>query len=134
MRKEIELWIKAADEDLEDAEIALSKGRWFRAAFFSQQAVEKAFKALFFIVRREEPPHIHVVTELYMLLKESGFSLPKNSEEQLFILNKYYTITRYPDAASGLPSESVDKVEALRAYNLANEVVKFVKEFLRGSH
>ena len=131
MRREVELWIRSASEDLEDAEIALSASRWFRAAFFSQQAVEKALKALFFVVRREEPPHIHTVTELYTLLKESGFSLPQSLEEQLFTLNKYYTVTRYPDAAGGLPSESVDRVEALRAYNLAREVVGYVREFLR---
>lgn len=132
MRREVELWIRAAEEDLEDAEIALSRGRWFRVAFFSQQAVEKVFKGLFFVVRREEPPRTHIVTELYMMLRDSGFSLPGDVEDQLFILNKYYTITRYPNAAGGLPSESVDKVEALRAYSLAREVVRLVKEFLRG--
>jgi len=127
----VELWLRAADEDLEDAKIALNGGRWFRAAFFSQQAVEKALKALFFVVRREEPPRIHTVTELYALLKEAGFSLPRDIEDQIFILNKYYTVTRYPDAAGGLPSESVDRVEALRAYDLASEVVRLVREFLR---
>jgi len=127
----VELWLRAADEDLEDAKIALNGGRWFRAAFFSQQAVEKALKALFFVVRREEPPRIHTVTELYALLKEAGFSLPRDIEDQIFILNKYYTVTRYPDAAGGLPSESVDRVEALRAYDLASEVVRIVREFLR---
>lgn len=127
----MELWLRAADEDLEDAKIALNGGRWFRAAFFSQQAVEKALKALFFVVRREEPPRIHTVTELYALLKEAGFSLPRDIEDQIFILNKYYTVTRYPDAAGGLPSESVDRVEALRAYDLASEVVRLVREFLR---
>ncbi|MEM2823985.1 MAG: HEPN domain-containing protein [Thermofilaceae archaeon] len=131
VRREVELWLRAADEDLEDAKIALSGGRWFRAAFFSQQAVDKALKALFFVVRREEPPRIHTVTELYALLKEAGFSLPRDIEDQIFILNKYYTVTRYPDAAGGLPSESVDRVEALRAYDLASEVVRLVREFLR---
>ncbi len=130
-RREVELWVKAAEEDLEDAKIALRGERWFRAAFFSQQAVEKALKALFFVVRREEPPRIRTVTELYTLLKEAGFSLPREVEEQLFILNKYYTVTRYPDAAGGLPSESVDKVEAQRAYGLAGEVIRLVREFLR---
>lgn len=78
MRREMELWVKAAEEDLEDAEIALSRGRWFRAAFFSQQAVGKVLKALFFVVRREEPPRLYVVAEPYPLLKEAGFSLPVN--------------------------------------------------------
>jgi len=129
MRREVRLWIEAAHEDLVDASDAIQRGRWFRTAFFSQQAVEKALKAMFFVVRREEPPHICTVTELYRLLKEVGFTLPQELEEQLYILNKYYTITRYPDAANGLPSEAVDRVEAERAYNLACSVVKAVEEY-----
>jgi len=131
MRREALLWLKAAREDLEDAEDALSRGRWFRAAFFAQQAVEKALKALFFIVRREEPPRMHTVTELYMLLREEGFALPQQLENQLYVLNKYYTVTRYPDAANGLPSESVDEVEARRAVNIALEVVDKCDQRLR---
>ena len=131
MRREALLWLKAAREDLEDAEDALSRGRWFRAAFFAQQAVEKALKALFFIVRREEPPRMHTVTELYMLLREEGFALPQQLENQLYVLNKYYTVTRYPDAANGLPSESVDEVEARRAVNIAQEVVDKCDQRLR---
>jgi len=136
MRREARLWIEAAKEDLFDASDALRRGRWFRTAFFSQQAVEKALKALFFVVRREEPPHVHTVTELYRLLKDAGFVLSPELEEQLYIFNKYYTVTRYPDAANGLPSETVDKIEAERAYSLALEVVKIVEEHLarcRGS-
>jgi len=125
--------MEAAKEDLFDADDALRRGRWFRAAFFSQQAVEKAFKALFFVVRREEPPHIHTVTELYKLLKDAGFALRRDLEDQLYILNKYYTVTRYPDAANGLPSEAVDKIEAERAYGLAVEVVKTIEDYLARS-
>ena len=130
IRGEVLLWIGAAREDLVDAEDALKRGRWFRTAFFAQQAVEKAFKALFFVVRREEPPKIRAVTELYAMLRESGFALPPELEEQLRILNKYYTVTRYPDAANGLPSESVDRVEAERAYNLARRVLEHVERYV----
>jgi len=128
MRREVRLWVEAAKEDLFDADEAMRRGRWFRVAFFSHQAVEKALKALFFVVRREEPPRMHTVTELYGLLKGAGFTLPPDLEDQLYILNKYYTVTRYPDAANGLPSEAVDKVEAERAYSLAIKVVEAVED------
>ena len=75
------LRVGAAREDLVDAEDALKRGQWFRAAFFAQQAVEKAFKALFLIVRREEPPRIYTVTELYAMLKEPGFTPPSELEQ-----------------------------------------------------
>ncbi|MGC8571401.1 MAG: HEPN domain-containing protein [Caldivirga sp.] len=133
MRREALLWIRAAEEDLFDADIMLKAGRWFRVAFHAHQAVEEALKALFFIVRREDPPKIHTITELYRMLKESGFTLPSDLERQLYVLNKYYTVTRYPDAAGGLPSESVDESEARRALELARRVVEYVKQYTEGS-
>ena len=133
MRREVILWLKSAEEDIYDAELSLKNLRYFRTAFFSHQAVEKAFKALFFVVRREDPPKIHTITELYRDLKNSGFRLPKDIEDQLFILNKYYTVSRYPDAANGLPSESVDRIEAERAIELAKKVVNYAKEYIEKS-
>jgi len=129
IRREVSLWIGAARGDLLDAEDALERGRWFRTAFFAQQTVEKAFKALFFVAKRGEPPKIRAVTELYAILKESGFAPSPELEEQSRVLNKYYTVTRYPDAANGLPSESVDRVEAERAYNLARRVLEHVERY-----
>ena len=131
MRKEALLWLAAAEEDLEDAKIAFDMGRWFRTAFFSQQAVEKALKALFFVILRREPPKTHVITELYKQLKEAGFSL--EVEDELYVLNKYYTVTRYPDAANGLPSESVDRLEAERALRIAEKVVEVAREVVTSS-
>ncbi len=129
-RREALLWLSAAEDDLVDARDALRRRRWFRAAFFAQQAVEKALKALFFVVRREEPPRIHTVTELYRMLAEAGFRLPRELEEQLYILNKYYTVTRYPDAAGGPPREAVDRLEAERAVRLAERVVEYARRYL----
>jgi HEPN domain-containing protein len=130
MRREARLWMLSALEDLEDAEDTFERGRCFRAAFFAQQAVEKALKALYFVVLRKEPPKTHIVTELYKGLKEGGFSLPEEVERGIYVLNKYYTVTRYPDAANGLPSESVDCFEAERALKIAREVVGLAKRRL----
>jgi len=130
MRREAHLWIKSAEDDIFDAEIFFEKERYFRTAFFAQQAVEKILKALFIIMAREDPPKIHTITELYRDLKnKSDFSFPEQIEKQLYFLNKFYTVSRYPDAANGLPSESVDKIEAERALNLAKEVMEYAKEF-----
>jgi len=130
-RREVKLWLDAAEDDIIDAEDGLRRERWFRSAFYAQQAVEKALKALFFVVRKEDPPKIHTITELYLLLNEGGFKLPKELEDQIYIFNKYYTITRYPDAANGLPRDSVDRIEAERAVRLAKEVLKYVRSWIR---
>jgi hypothetical protein len=83
---------------------------------------------MFFIVKRQEPPKPHTVTELYIDLRDHGFNLPEKLEKELFVLNKYYTVLRYPDAANGLPSESVDEEEAIRALRIAKEVVENAKK------
>ncbi len=130
VRDEALLWLAAAEEDLYDADLALSHKRWFRAAFYAQQAVEKALKALYMVLRREPPPYTHRITVLYNGLRDSGFRLPEDLEEKLPVLNKYYTITRYPDAANGLPSEVVDEEEARRAVEIAKAVVGAAKNVL----
>jgi len=131
LRREALLWLASAEEDLEDAKIAFELGRWFRVAFFSQQAVEKALEAPFFVVLRKEPPKTHIITELYKQLKEAGFRL--DIEDELYFLNKYYIVTRYPDAANGLPSESVDRWEAERALKIAERVIEVVRGFVTNS-
>jgi len=133
LRREALLWLRAAWEDLEDAELMLEEGRWFRAAFFAQQAAEKALKALYPLVAGTEPPRMHSVTELYRGLREHGFRLPEELAEKLPALNKYYTVTRYPDAANGLPSESVDREEAERAVGVARRLLRLVEEAVRGA-
>ncbi len=95
MRREVLLWLRAAWEDLEDAELMLERGHWFRAAFFAQQAVEKALKALYPLLAGAEPPRLHSVTKLYRGLRERGFQLPGELEDKLYMLNKYYAVTRY---------------------------------------
>ena len=49
----------------------------------------------------------------------------------MFVLNKYYTVSRYPDAANGLPSESVDRIEAERALKIAEEIFDYARSFIR---
>ncbi|MEM3896322.1 MAG: HEPN domain-containing protein, partial [Archaeoglobaceae archaeon] len=65
------------------------------------------------------------------LKEKTGFKLSDELEEQLFVLNKYYTVSRYPDAANGLPSESVDRIEAERGLKIAEEIFDYARGFIR---
>jgi len=129
MRREAQLWLRSAEEDYFDAEVFYRNGRYFRTAFFAQQAVEKALKAMFIVMAREDPPKMHTVTELYRLLTEkSTFRLPEEIEKQLYFLNKFYTVSRCPDTSNGLPSESVDELEAERALKIARGVIEHARK------
>ena len=131
VRREVLLWLRAAREDLFDAELMLEEARWFRAAWFSQQAAEKALKALFPLVAGREPPRLHSVAELARLLEREGLRFPGELAAEMVVLDKYYTVTRYPDAANGLPSETVDQREALRAVEVARRVLEFAERVVR---
>ncbi|MEM2739724.1 MAG: HEPN domain-containing protein [Candidatus Bathyarchaeia archaeon] len=99
---------------------------------FCSSSCRESFEDSFFVVGRGDPPKIYTVTELYTLLKESGFALDRNLEDQLYTLNRYYMVDSYPDAANGLPGESVDKLEAERALKLAEEVLSYVRRYTWG--
>jgi HEPN domain-containing protein len=90
-------------------------------------------KALYFVVLRREPPRTHSVSELYTPLREAGWRLPGEADRSIYVLNKYYTVTIHPDAANGLPSESVDEEEARRALRLARMVCDAARRTVEGS-
>ncbi|MEM1598704.1 MAG: HEPN domain-containing protein [Pyrobaculum sp.] len=104
--------------------------RWNAAAFHSHQAVEKAFKALWIALLRREPARTHVLMELYIELKRAGVELSPALEERVAELNKFYTVSRYPDAAAGQPYEVVTRGDAERSLDTAREVLSLVEQLL----
>ncbi len=126
VRREALLWLEEAVRDLEDVDFALERGRWWRATFFAHQAVEKALKALWVHVMREPPPRTRILPELVPEGVDVGAGL-----DELYWLSKYYTISRYPDAAGGPPSILIVEWEARRAAEIARRVVERVRGMLR---
>jgi HEPN domain-containing protein len=131
VRREAVYWIREAWADLCTASILLSARRWNAAAFYSHQAVEKALKSLYLAVLRVEPPKSHVLTELYRGLRGAG--LGPDLEERVAELNKFYTVSRYPDAAAGQPYESVTRGDAERSFETAKEVVELAEGLLKSA-
>jgi len=62
MRKETEIWWKQANKDMGSAKRIMELGEYYVSAFLSQQAVEKALKALL-IESTGNFPRIHDVVE-----------------------------------------------------------------------
>ncbi len=130
-RRESMLWLEMARRDLADAEDMLVEEKWYRAAFFAHQAAEKALKALYPELLKREPPRSHTIGDLLRELKSAGIDFGEREREaQMASLSKYYTVTRYPDAANGPPWESVDPKEAERAVRVAKEVMMLAQRIL----
>ncbi|WP_148682735.1 HEPN domain-containing protein [Pyrobaculum ferrireducens] len=132
MRREAAYWIREAWYDYCTARLLFEARRWSAAAFHCHQAVEKALKSLYLVALRREPPKTYVLTELYRELRRGrGVELSPSLEEGVAELNKFYIVSRYPDAAAGQPYEVVTRRDAERSLETAGEVLTLVEGVLR---
>ncbi|HHV57979.1 MAG TPA: HEPN domain-containing protein [Firmicutes bacterium] len=129
LEERVSNWLEEAVADLKTAEILLNAGRFNACAFHSQQAAEKAMKAL--LLKLHLAPWGHSVWNLYLnAAEELGIEDPP-TEEAAKGLDWHYIPSRYPDALpAGTPSRFYDRGKAEEALEWARKVITFVKEHL----
>lgn len=121
-------WLRQAKRDLEHAKHSLRDGDYEWACFATQQAAEKAVKALYQKLGAEAwghsvsallanlPPQIHPEEVLIDKAKE---------------LDKHYIPPRYPNfQPTGAPLDYYTKMEAERAIEHAEAIVSFCQNNL----
>lgn len=123
-KKEFEKWFKQAEADFGKIRVLIDSEDFDGAAFYSQQSVEKALKALI-IKTKKQLPRVH---DLLKLSRMAGCS--EEIIDKCKIINPYYIETRYPDFLENIPAESFDKEEIERVLNLSNEVLEWIKKKL----
>jgi HEPN domain-containing protein len=130
--KEGMLWLRQAEQDMDDAMLLAEHKRHNSACFLAQQAAEKALKA-FLYAQGAEDVWGHSIAELAYdaekLDRDFADLRPKVSP-----LDKYYIPTRYPGSLPGgsIPSETFDSDDAEKAMRLAKQTINFVKRKLGG--
>jgi len=128
VREEVRrLWLQAL-EDLKTAEVLLEAGRFYASVFFSQQAAEKALKALYIHERAEMPPRTHNLLDLLEALGVADEAL----RDAAMDLTPEYVVTRYPDAANGVPAVLYNREMAATHLHKARLIVNFVEKRLHG--
>ena len=121
-------WLKQAERDLENAKYELAGGYYEWACFLSQQAAEKAVKAVFQKLGCEA--FGHAVAGLLQRLPEE-YKPSKDLVDKAKELDKAYIPTRYPNAhPEGAPYEAYTEGEARRLISYAEEIIKFCKDIL----
>ncbi|AEJ61860.1 HEPN domain protein [Spirochaeta thermophila DSM 6578] len=121
-------WIDAAEGDLEHARHDLEKGFYNWACFSSQQAAEKAVKAVFQKMGAEAWGHS--VVDLLEELR-GFYEVPERLIDMALELDKAYIPTRYPDALpSGSPRTRYSRLEAERMIAYAQEIFDYCKGLL----
>ena len=106
MKKEFGNWWKHARKDLEKAEVLYDSKHFDGAAFFCQQGVEKALKALL-IKKTASFPRIHDLTKLARLAKA-----PDDIIVLCARINPAYTAARYPDSPQQYTQEDCKQLLA----------------------
>ena len=121
-------WMDQAEGDLEHARSDLKGGFYDWACFSSQQAAEKALKAVFQKLGAEAWGHS--VADLLEELTKSR-RIPEELMDLALELDKVYIPARYPDAhPSGSPRKRYTKNEAQRIVEYAARIVNFCKGLL----
>ena len=126
-RSDADRWLRQSKQDLSDAHFAREGQRYNLSCFMAQQSGEKAVKGYLYS-RGAEDVWGHSLADLCEDAKifEMLFDVLK---PRAIFLDKYYNLTRYPNyLPGGIPGDVFDDLEAERAIELAQEVVRFVEE------
>ena len=130
-RVEARRWFQQAQADLEVVSTLRSAGHHAAACFFSQQAAEKALKAVLF-AQGARVVLEHSVRELVRQCEAHDPAFADAAEEGA-LLDQFYIPTRYPDGlpAPAVPSEVYTEAHARTAQEAAAHVLKVAEDFLR---
>jgi len=130
-RSEAERWLVTAEEDLAAAEVLFQGAKYAQACFYSQQAGEKAVKALWYLV--DADPWGHSVQRLIQDFPHRSDITDLDAWIELGrLLDKFYIPTRYPNGLPDLtPGQSYAKEDAERGITTARELVAVCKKWMR---
>lgn len=126
MRKEAERLILQARRDLANARKIIGIEAFEVTAFLCHQAVEKYLNGTWIHKKPARPPATHYLREL-----GQGLRIPNRLLRHLAFLNPDYTVTRYPDAANGVPYELYDEATARDKVKAAQEIARWVESLTR---
>lgn len=125
-----------AEYDLTTAEALLKEKRYSWACFITQQAAEKAVKALR-ILRGEQVPRIHSVLALMQGDKDRGLPPLQGFEsvlEEARELDRHYIPSRYPNAVPfGKPYEFYDRRKGEECLQCARKILEVARRMLENS-
>jgi len=123
MRQEFSRLFRQADRDLPNARKNVSIEAYEVAAFLAEQGVEKYLKGVWVLTTKEPAPHTHALIEL-----GDGIGVPADLRRHLADLTQDFTVSRYPDAANGVPYELYDEATARAKIENAEAVIAWLRQ------
>ncbi len=119
MRKDTELWLNYADENLKSTKVLLDSYLYNPCLQNAQQAVEKYLKAVL-VEKASELLKTHSIRELAGLLEGLGITLSM-TDDDIDLLDSIYLPTKYP-AFSVPPHFMPDQAICMQCPEIAGRV------------
>lgn len=126
-------FLKKAESELKLAKIAINHGNYAESCYLSQQAAEKACKALLILFGKEIYEHV-ISGYVNEVISEYLLDELKEVPKLLLELEEHWLKSRYPLKKFGKifdPLEYYTREIAEEAYKKAEKVVRKIKEFLK---
>jgi HEPN domain-containing protein len=129
-------WLRQAAHDLASARVALEAGIYEWACFASQQAAEKAVKAVYQALGADAWGH--AVSSLLLALPDLLSPEQQDRVTPALVdlareLDRHYIPARYPDAhPEGAPFEFYTQADARRAVDQADQLLRLCTDLAAG--
>ena len=127
MRQATAAWVREAHDEFDTASILLANTKYRGVCLHSQQAVEKAFKALL-LEKGQRPPRSHDIVELLNLVAAAGWPCQVDMDDAVLLSSIYRG--RYPTGEGLLPHGEPTSEDAARALNAAQSVIQILDTLL----
>lgn len=127
MKNAVKEWMGQVDDELKMAQYLFDGDFYKGACFHSQQAIEKALKALL-LNKGWELEKTHSIERLIYLLRGYKIKIDITDEDMVFIDSIYRG--RYPAEAGLLPLGEPTKADAQKAVSIAERIIKKIKNKL----
>lgn len=131
-RHEAQRWLATALDDLNTAQILKQNRKFAHACFHSQQAGEKALKAVWYY--SDADPWGHSLKRLLDELEQVDVSLYESCkvfQREALVLDRYYIPTRYPNGLPDVtPDIAFDGQDAGTCIEYAEKIIDVVKSLI----
>ena len=124
LRKEVQAFWTQAQADYTTATVLMDAGIYYASVFFSQQAAEKALKAVALRKQQRNPRGHHLIQIANSL--DAPIEVMNASAE----LNVEFLTSRNPDASDGVPAQIYTRASAEQHLRAADTVLKWAKNLL----
>ena len=132
-KQEADRWLRTALDDLDTAVILKDKGKFAHSCFHSQQAGEKAIKAVWYFA--DADPWGHSIKKMIDDLEQVDLSLYECLVKLIrlgVLLDRFYIPTRYPNGLPDItPDQAFNQEDALECVKYAEKIIRGVEDCIR---